>query len=72
MLTIYYVYDTISRDPQIKGLVTVDHTRWWAIDGTLIEAIAYLNNGAGWTQSDETWHPGALLYTSETNPELFI
>ena len=71
---IYYVYEAKVYDSStnIQGLVTSDHIHWWAIDSTLSEALAYLNSGAGWTQTNITWRPGTLLYTSETNPELFI
>lgn len=72
---IYYVYEAKVDDSEtdIQGIVTFDHTHWWAIDTTLSEAIAYLNSDdGGWTQTNITWRPGALLYTSETHPELFI
>lgn len=75
MATTYYVYEAKVYDPEtdIQGLVTSDHIHWWAIDTTLSEAIAQLNSvDGGWTQTNITWRPGLLLYTSETNPELFI
>ena len=71
----YYVYEAKVYHPEtdIQGLVISDHVHWWAIDTTLSEAIAQLNSvDGGWTQTNITWRPGLLLYTSETHPELFI
>ncbi len=75
MATTYYVYEAKVYHPEtvIQGLVTSDHIHWWAIDTTLAEAVAQLNSAdGGWTQTNITWRPGSLLYTSETHPELFI
>ena len=72
MDTIYYVYECVPYNRYIEGLITVDKKHWWGINNGLTYAIKHLSMGKGWKAGSGHYKPGALLYTSETNPELFI
>lgn len=72
MDTIYYVYECVPYNRHVKGLITADKKHWWGIDYGLTDAIKHLSTGKGWKVDNSSHKPGTLLYTSETNPELFI
>ena len=72
MDTIYYVYECVPYSRHVEGLITTDKKHWWAIDNGLMDAVEHISAGKGWKAIASNYKPGALLYTSETNPELFI
>ena len=68
---VYYVYECVPHNRYIKSLITADKKHWWGIDHELTDAIKHLSMD-GWEVDNYSYKPGALLYTSETHPELFI
>ena len=72
MDTVYYVYECVPHNRYVKGLITADKKHWWGINYGVTDAIKYLSMGEGWKADNSLCKPGALLYTSETHPELFI
>ena len=72
MDTVYYVYECVPHNRYVEGLITADKKHWWGINYGLTDAIKHLSMGEGWKTGNTGYKPGALLYTSETHPELFI